>query len=785
MTIISEIVPETVFDIRAGNLNVEKVYIGKLLVYTEVVDTEYSVDLWEGTGVWAAVAQGFGELVSAWAGHGPFANVTQAFGISVPTVVGIGTWAAVTEDIDTPDITEGVDAWAGIGTWATVTIKWQDAVNAWAGIGNWAVVATGISYPDISESVDAWAGHGAWATVLQGFTYPITVWAGLGAWATVNTTINTTETVAAWAGHGVWAAVTESSQEVVSAFAGHGAWATVDTDIDLGVTGVVKFANFALPSATGNFTIGTSELGGLTPKGVILFLSNNETSESGHSTNNEEALALYGASDGTNQWAMGSSLEINTNNEQRNHSPSHILRARDGQNLATLLEATFSSFQADEVTINIGTLSSELYGKRGFAMFFAGADCDFEVGTIAGDSGDGISSQTVGFTPEGAFIHNSDLTSLATGATATIFNAFGFVLAHANPISYSNAFSRQSGTGVRMIDTDYVAEPSLLSSIGVRAALSGTSLTITANSASDRDVAYAAWSFNGELDAKARRVRIPAATGIVSADGLGLDPEAAFFIFGGNGVLRNQNSAGFLGTGWLDASGGGSQGAEHYIGFASTSRLALDDDPVLVELDSFGTDKVDLDVVDASATAMDIIMLAFGQDNGNNFRQLFTEKRSAGTTNTTYAGAGAIRILVDKSVLKDATKVRAMFRGGTTAGGTIGNCWIGHQGVSIDPWDYDPTGAARLTFNGANGATVPLNGDLETDEVSFAYDNTKNIIIAIDFTANTQMRTIANGSGFTGYYGSTAGDDAGTGNTLATYVASANFLTRLEMLAEP
>ncbi|MCZ4091693.1 Ig domain-containing protein [Sinorhizobium psoraleae] len=50
---------------------------------------------------------------------------------------------------------------------------------------------------------------------------------------------------------------------------------------------VVAYANFQLPSATGNFSISTTDLGGRTPKMAIFCLSNAEVSETGHSVINE------------------------------------------------------------------------------------------------------------------------------------------------------------------------------------------------------------------------------------------------------------------------------------------------------------------------------------------------------------------------------------------------------------------------------------------------------------------------------------------------------------------
>ncbi|MCZ4091694.1 hypothetical protein [Sinorhizobium psoraleae] len=116
-------------------------------------------------------------------------------------------------------------------------------------------------------------------------------------------------------------------------------------------------------------------------------------------------------------------------------------------NAATpLLAASFVSFGADQVTINITTLNSQLYLKRGFVIFFAGDNCQAEVGVINGEV-DGAATKTIGFTPEGMLFSESNVAAPDSYA-ATAIQTFGFAINDGSATQYNCGRFRGTGGGV-------------------------------------------------------------------------------------------------------------------------------------------------------------------------------------------------------------------------------------------------------------------------------------------------------------------------------------------------
>ncbi|ANK84456.1 MULTISPECIES: hypothetical protein [unclassified Rhizobium] len=370
---------------------------------------------------------------------------------------------------------------------------------------------------------------------------------------------------------------------------------------------VVAYANFQLPSATGNFQITTGELGGRTPKMAVFCLSNAEVSETGHGASGEEGFHNFGATDGTNQWSVMSCTEFGTNSDNRGYVTTGCLYETNAQG-TLMLAATFVSFDSDGVTINITTLHSELYSKRGFVIFFAGSDCHAEVGVIAGES-DGTATKTIGFTPEGLLM--SDAFMAATGlAGSTAIQTFGFALNDGSATQYDAGRYLASGTGEGRVNNKaagYGANSIPTCTIS----FSGANVTATYSTATDVDLPYAAWSFGGRLTAKAGTITTPTSPGQVSASGLGITPVSALFLTGPGAVNTTIAGAGF-GAGWLTASGGGSMGALSKTGYCSTTRLNISNGADLGEFEAFASGSLTVDFVTADATARLLPFIAFG-----------------------------------------------------------------------------------------------------------------------------------------------------------------------------
>lgn len=371
---------------------------------------------------------------------------------------------------------------------------------------------------------------------------------------------------------------------------------------------VVAFANFQLPSATGNFTISTSDLGGRTPKMVVLCLSNAEVSETASTVSGEEGFHTFGAADGTSQWSVTASSESGTNNDRRAYTTSSCLLMTNATGTTTYLDATFSSFAADQVTINIGTLNAEVYLKRGFAIFFAGTDCDAEVGVINGET-DGSATKTLGITPEGLLLGYSDQS--ATGNVDRAVVSFGFAINDGFATQYDGSRDLGSGTGEARINNKGAGHGAGASAHSCTISFSGSDVTAAWSTAIERDVPYAAWSFDGRLTAKAGTITSPTSAGNVTASGLGITPSAALFITG-PGAVNTTVAGGGFGAGWLTGSGGGSMGCLSKTGYCSTTRLNVANGADLASLSSFSSGQLTLNFSTADATARLLPFIAFG-----------------------------------------------------------------------------------------------------------------------------------------------------------------------------
>lgn len=377
---------------------------------------------------------------------------------------------------------------------------------------------------------------------------------------------------------------------------------------DAPLPAVVAYANFALPSATGNFTISTSDLGGLTPKMAVFALSNAEASETSFAAPaGEEAFHMFGAADGTNQWAVTSSTEGGTNNDWRKVTASGCMLGIDESGV-TLMEGAFTSFDANGVTVNITTLSADLYGKRGFVMFFAGSDCSVEVGNIAGDAS-GASTKAIGFTPDGMLfseLYGGSMTSSATTAIQT----FGFAVNDGSATQYNGARYLATGSGSGRVN-DKAAGYGASSVPTCTISFSGADVTATWSSAISLALPYAAWSFNGSLSAVAGTITSPTSATTATATGLGMTPTSALFITGPGAVNTTITGGGF-GAGWLTATGGGSMGCQSKTGYCSTTRLNIADGADIAALDSFASGSITLDFTTADANARLLPFIAFG-----------------------------------------------------------------------------------------------------------------------------------------------------------------------------
>ncbi|ANL84684.1 hypothetical protein AMC81_CH01903 [Rhizobium phaseoli] len=531
--------------------------------------------------------------ISALVGRGYVAEKTISFGGagSVGAASGVGAAAAVGQaGIAAVGAASGVGAATGVSAAASASVGASSGAASASATGASVADATAAaSGTSTSAAVAGLPGDGA------GDATGSSTAQAVGASAAAAT--------ASSAGFGAALAVGASAAASVGSAAGTSTASGASPVPDA----VVSFANFQLPSATGNFTISTSTLGGKTPKMVVFCLSNAEVSEVGHGVTPEDAFHMFGAADGTNQWAAAASTESGSNNDRRTYNTTNCMIVTDGVG-TTYLAATFVSFAANQVTINIGTLNAELYLKRGFAMFFAGADCQVEVGVIQGET-DGAATKTLGFTPEGLLIGQTDRS--AEGHVDRCSITFGFALNDGSATQYDVARDLGSGTGEARVNNKAAGLAVAPSPHTCTVSFSGADVTATWSAAIERDIPYAAWSFGGHLTAKAGTITTPTSPGQVTASGLGITPASALFLTGAGAVNTTVAGAGF-GVGWLTAAGGGSMGCLSKTGYCSTTRLNISNGADFGEFEAFASGSLTVDFPTADATARLLPFIAFG-----------------------------------------------------------------------------------------------------------------------------------------------------------------------------
>ncbi|MFC3206104.1 hypothetical protein [Aquamicrobium soli] len=371
----------------------------------------------------------------------------------------------------------------------------------------------------------------------------------------------------------------------------------------------VGFANFQIPTVTGNFTISCPDLGGLTPKMVVFFLSNAEVSETGHTAAGEDGFHMAGASDGVTHAAAFNSSVGAQNNGRRGYSIGACMLEINAL-ATTQLEAAFVSFGTGQVTVNITTLTTELQSKRGFAMFFAGADCDAAVGIINGET-DGTTTSTLPFTPDAVIFTEASIA--APGSASNANQSTGFVINDGGPTQFDVGRMLISGSGNGRANDKAVGAFRTSSSAAntASASFSGPDLSLAWSVAEERDVLYAAWRFNGSLTTKAGSISSPTSAGRVSASGLGITPQSVFFLLGA-GAINTTVTGGGYGTGWLTATGGGSCGCLSKIGYCSTTRLNIENGADIGEFSAFASGSFEVNFVTADATARVLPFIAFG-----------------------------------------------------------------------------------------------------------------------------------------------------------------------------
>lgn len=147
----------------------------------------------------------------------------------------------------------------------------------------------------------------------------------------------------------------------------------------MGVT--VAVTRVAANTSTGTQDITTNDLGGLTPKAVLLIATRGVTD----GTAADGAGFYVGASDGTNEWTQSyesQHAQATMNNEwEQDTTANRILTIHDGAASKTVeATANFDSFISDGVRIDWTDAPASAFLVT--AIFFAGTDLSVHVGNI-------------------------------------------------------------------------------------------------------------------------------------------------------------------------------------------------------------------------------------------------------------------------------------------------------------------------------------------------------------------------------------------------------------------
>lgn len=97
------------------------------------------------------------------------------------------------------------------------------------------------------------------------------------------------------------------------------------------------------------------------------------------------------------------------------------------------------------------------------------------------------------------------------------------------------------------------------------------------------------------------------------------------------------------------------------------------------------------------------------------------------------------RVLLPAGAVRNGTKIRITCSPPSTGNNTvIGACYIGHKGVSAPDFDG---GQVQVLFGGLGTRTLTVGGgDVISDEITFAYDKSKELIVSMYFSTTSDIR---------------------------------------------
>ena len=111
--------------------------------------------------------------------------------------------------------------------------------------------------------------------------------------------------------------------------------------------------------------------------------------------------------------------------------------------------------------------------------------------------------------------------------------------------------------------------------------------------------------------------------------------------------------------------------------------------------------------------------------------------------------------------------------GAGATGSIVSGAYIGLKAGSGDAWAMQAGTITQFLFSGSGGVTVPQNGTVTSDALTFSFDPTQTYIISIGTTTGTQSTAYATLGSSGSFYKSNDGANAGVADP-ATYTAAPN-----------
>jgi hypothetical protein len=126
---------------------------------------------------------------------------------------------------------------------------------------------------------------------------------------------------------------------------------------------------------------------------------------------------------------------------------------------------------------------------------------------------------------------------------------------------------------------------------------------------------------------------------------------------------------------------------------------------------------------------------------------------------------GCMKVVIPASeITNNGSKIKVSIEAVAATNFTFDEVYIGHQAVSpTNVWDMDG-GQVECLFGGSTGGEAIAGNSIESDEVTFALDNSKNVVLSFNFASDSAKDDVRYDTSYTGItsHFKAASNEAGT-----------------------